>query len=166
MPAEKAQACMTEFCCAPGGAGSSRESLEKELRRQKSEFRELSAILDTATDGIAVLDSQGRILSLNRSGEALFGYDQNEVAGERFISLIAPESRRLANAYFKGLKSHGAASLLNRGLEVIGLARRDYSGLHDAGPHRGIARRRQETGGAFLRPLARPHALEKGRAGA
>jgi PAS domain S-box-containing protein len=105
------------------GAGSGRESLEKELRRQKSQFRELSAILDTAMDGIAVLDSQGRILSLNRSGEALFGYDQNEVAGEYFTSLIAPESRTLANAYFEGLKSHGAASLLNRGREVIGLAR-------------------------------------------
>jgi len=39
------------------GAGSSRESLEKELRLQKSEFRELSAILDTAMDGIVVLDS-------------------------------------------------------------------------------------------------------------
>lgn len=105
------------------GAGSSRESLEKELRLQKSEFRELSAILDTAMDGIAVLDSQGRILSLNRSGEALFGYDQNEVAGKHFTSLIAPESRALANAYLEGLKSHGDASLLNRGREVVGLAR-------------------------------------------
>ncbi len=105
------------------GAGSSRDSLEKELCRQKSEFRELSAILDTAMDGIAVLDSQGQILSLNRSGEALFGYDQNEVAGEHFTSLIAPESRALADAYFEGLKSPGAASLLNRGREVIGLAR-------------------------------------------
>jgi PAS domain S-box-containing protein len=105
------------------GAGSSRESLEKELARQKAEFRELSAILDTAMDGIAVLDSQGLILSLNRSGEALFGYDQNDVAGAHFMSLIAPESRALANAYFEGLKSHRAASLLNQGREVTGLAR-------------------------------------------
>jgi PAS domain S-box-containing protein len=105
------------------GPGSNRESLEKELGRQKAEYRELSAILDTAMDGIAVLDSQGRILSLNRSGEALFGYDQNEVVGDHFTSLIAPESRALANAYFEGMKSHGAASLLNRGREVVGLAR-------------------------------------------
>jgi PAS domain S-box-containing protein len=105
------------------GAGSSRESLEKELRRQKAEFRELSAILDTAMDGVVVLDSQGRILTLNRSGEALFGCDQNEVAGAHFTSLIAPESRALANAYFEEPKSQGAASLLNQGREVIGLAR-------------------------------------------
>jgi PAS domain S-box-containing protein len=106
------------------GAGNGRESLEKELARQKAEFRELSAILDTAMDGIAVLDSQGLILSLNRSGEALFGRDQNEVAGKHFTSLIAPESRALANAYFEELKSQGAASLLNEGRELIGLARR------------------------------------------
>jgi PAS domain S-box-containing protein len=105
------------------GAGSSRERLEKELARQKAEFRELSAILDTAMDGIAVLDSRGLILSLNRSGEALFGCDQNEVAGEPFTRLIAPESRGLAKAYFEGLKSRGAASLLNQGREVLGLAR-------------------------------------------
>jgi len=98
-------------------------NLEMELRRQKSEYRELSAILDTATDGVAVLDRQGLILTLNRSGEALFGYDQNEVAGKPFINLIAPESRALVTDYFEGLKSDGGFSLLNQGREVVGLAR-------------------------------------------
>src|SRR3984893_14802996 len=166
MPAEKAQACMTEFCCAPGGAGSSRESLEKELRRQKSEFRELSAILDTAMDGIAVLDSQGRILSLNRSGEALFGYDQNEVAGEHFASLIAPESRALANAYFDGLKSHGAASLLNRGREVIGLARQGgtipvFMTLGRIGASPGVDKKRAARFCALLRDLTHWKKVER-----
>ncbi|MGQ0446045.1 MAG: ATP-binding protein [Beijerinckiaceae bacterium] len=105
------------------GSGGSREHLEKELARQKAEFRELSAIVDTAMDGIAVLDSQGLILRLNRSGEALFGCDQNEVAGAHFTSLMAPESRALAKTYFEGMQSQGAASLLNQGREVIGLAR-------------------------------------------
>src|SRR3984893_4039850 len=127
------------------GAGSSRQNLEKELRLQKSEFRELSAILDTAMDGIAVLDSHGRILSLNRSGEALFGYDQNEVAGKHFTSLIAPESRALADAYLEGLKSHGAASLLNRGREVVGLARQSggISIFLKAWRRRGVPRGRE-----------------------
>jgi PAS domain S-box-containing protein len=102
---------------------SGRALLEGELRRQKSEFRELSAILDTATDGVAVLDQDGRILSLNRSGEALFGYDQNEVAGAYFTALIAPASKPLAIDYFEGLKADGGVSLLNQGREVEGLAR-------------------------------------------
>ena len=102
---------------------SGRVNLEMELRRQKSEYREMSAILDTATDGVAVLDRQGLILTLNRSGEALFGYDQNEVEGKPFINLIAPESRALVTDYFEGLKSDGGFSLLNQGREVVGLAR-------------------------------------------
>jgi PAS domain S-box-containing protein len=105
------------------GGRSGRALLEGELRRQKSEFRELSAILDTATDGVAVLDQDGRILSLNRSGEALFGYDQNEVAGVYFTALIAPTSKPLAIEYFEGLKADGDFSLLNQGREVEGLHR-------------------------------------------
>jgi PAS domain S-box-containing protein len=148
------------------GAGSSRESLEKELRRQKAEFRELSAILDTAMDGIAVLDSQGQILSLNRSGEALFGYDQNEVAGEHFASLIAPESRGLANAYFEGLKSHGAASLLNRGREVFGLARQGgtipvFMTLGRIGASPGVDEERAARFCALLRDLTHWKKVER-----
>lgn len=103
--------------------GTSRAVLEMELCRQKSEFHELNAILDIATDGVAVIDQEGRILSLNRSGEALFGYNQNEVAGALFTSLIAPASRPLAMDYFEGIKANGDVSLLNRGCEVAGLGR-------------------------------------------
>jgi PAS domain S-box-containing protein len=70
-----------------------------------------------------VLDAQGRIVSLNRSGEALFGYDRAEVAGEPFATLVAPESRERAEAYFDGLKSDGVASLLNDGRDIVGLTR-------------------------------------------
>ena len=98
-------------------------ALETELRRYEAESRELNAILDTATDGLALIDAEGRILALNRSGEALFGYDQNEVLGETFTKLIAVESQAKASDYFSGLKSDGVASLLNDGREVMGRAR-------------------------------------------
>ena len=98
-------------------------SLEMEQRALDAEARELRAILDTATDGVAVLDPAGRILSLNRSAEALFGYDQNEVAGEPFTVLIARESQNAASDYLDGLKSNGVASVLNDGREIIGRAR-------------------------------------------
>jgi PAS domain S-box-containing protein len=97
--------------------------LETELRIQRNEARELNAILDTATDGLAVLDSQGRIVTLNRSGEALFGYDQSEVAGKPLTVLMATESQAKVEDYFDGLRSNGVASLLNDGREIIGRAR-------------------------------------------
>lgn len=109
--------------CLQASADSGRASLEAELRRRESEARELNAILDTAMDGVAVLDAQGRILMLNRSGEALFGFDKIEVAGEPFTMLIAPESRARAEDYLEGMKSNGVVSLLNDGREIMGLAR-------------------------------------------
>jgi PAS domain S-box-containing protein len=93
------------------------------VRTHKNEVRELNAILDTATDGLAVLDSQGQVLALNRSGEALFGYDQSEVAGQPFTMLIAPESQAKVEDYFDGLKTDSVASLLNDGREIVGRAK-------------------------------------------
>jgi PAS domain S-box-containing protein len=89
----------------------------------ETESRELNAILDTATDGVAVLDAAGRILTLNRSGEALFGYDQNEVVGEPFSILFDAQSRAIAEDYLEGLKTNAVKSLLNDGREITGRAR-------------------------------------------
>ncbi|HEY1735642.1 MAG TPA: PAS domain-containing sensor histidine kinase, partial [Methylovirgula sp.] len=100
-----------------------RSKLEAEMRGLRSDADELTAILDTATDGIALIDGEGRILAVNRSAEALFGYDQSEVVGHAFTMLIAPESQTKAQQYFEGLKSDAVASLLNDGRQIIGQAR-------------------------------------------
>ena len=97
--------------------------LEADLRTQKGEARELSAILDTATDGLVILDLDGRIVTLNRSGEALFGYDQSEVVGQPLTVLIAADSQSKVLDYFDGMKSTGVASLLNDGREITGRAK-------------------------------------------
>lgn len=100
---------------------------ELDLQARDARLRELSAILDTATDGVVILDDAGRILSLNRSAEALFGYEQNEVAGETFLVLLAPESHALARDYLEGLRANGVASVLNDGREVMGRVRQGGS---------------------------------------
>ena len=92
-------------------------------RLRQARVAELEAILDTATDGVIVLDETGRILSLNRSAEALFGYDQREVVGDAITVLLAPESHIVALDYLDGLRSSGVASLLNDGREVMGRVR-------------------------------------------
>jgi PAS domain S-box-containing protein len=96
---------------------------EMGLRQRESRMHELESILDTATDGVIVLDETGRILSLNRSAEALFGYDQREVVGDAITVLFAPESHIVALDYLEGLRSPGVASLLNDGREVLGRVR-------------------------------------------
>jgi PAS domain S-box-containing protein len=99
------------------------ETLEMELTALQARCRELEAVLDTATDGVVLVDDLGRILSLNRSAEALFGYDQREVAGEPFSVLLAPDSHVAATDYLEGLKSGGVKSVLNDGREVFGRER-------------------------------------------
>jgi PAS domain S-box-containing protein len=96
---------------------------ELDLRQRESRMRELESILDTATDGVIVLDETGRILSLNRSAEALFGYDQREVVGDAITVLLSPESHIVALDYLEGLRAPGVASLLNDGREVMGRVR-------------------------------------------
>ena len=94
--------------------------LQQRLKGVEAEREEFRAILDTATDGVISLDSEGRITGLNRSAEALFGVGQNEVAGQRFSVLLAGESHASAIDYLDGLKSGGVASVLNDGREVVG----------------------------------------------
>lgn len=99
-------------------------ALELETRKREGEARELHAILDTATDGVAIIDGEGRILSLNKSGQALFGYEPNEIAGEKFTILLARESHSAAFDYLDGLRNNGVKSVLNDGREVTGAAQR------------------------------------------
>ena len=132
--------------------------LEMALRTAEASARELHAILDTATDGVVIIDRDGRILGVNRAAEALFGYDGHELAGRSFGLLFAPESQRAAFDYIDGLLRGGVASVLNDGREVIGRVPRGRAdpAVHDHGPHR---RGRRQV----LRGVPRHHPVEAGR---
>ncbi len=99
------------------------EALRLDVDQRESRIDELVAMLDTATDGVVTVDERGRMLSLNKTAEALFGYDQREVTGELFTLLFAPESHAPALDYLEGLKGGGVASVMNDGREVIGRVR-------------------------------------------
>jgi PAS domain S-box-containing protein len=99
------------------------KALETDAQAADRKALELATVLDTATDGVVMLDSQGAILALNRPAEALFGFDQKEVAGQSVLTLLAPESREPIKAYFDGLRTSGLASLLNDGREALGRER-------------------------------------------
>jgi PAS domain S-box-containing protein len=96
------------------------KNTEFEARRVQNENRELKAVLDTATDGVLLLDRFGRVLSANRSAEAVFGYDATEFAALAFGDLFAPESRSAVLNYLETMSGDSRASLLNQGKEVIG----------------------------------------------
>nr|WP_321445693.1 ATP-binding protein [uncultured Cohaesibacter sp.] len=91
------------------------------ISEEDEKIAELEAILDTATDGVMVLDGQGHVLRMNHSAEALFEVDRHEVAGNSFLELLAEESHKTALDYLGNLRSNGLASVLNDGRDVIGV---------------------------------------------
>jgi PAS domain S-box-containing protein len=93
------------------------------LRRLEGENRALKAILDTATDGVLVLDRAGRVLSANRSAQALFGYESAELTDLSLSDLLAPESRRSVLDYLDRLAVGSGAGMLDAGREAIGRVR-------------------------------------------
>jgi PAS domain S-box-containing protein len=124
VPWEDGTALMLSFRAAPEPAAERVSllpaSFTEELKIARARIGELETILDTATDGVFVIDGGGRIVTFNRAAEALFGIDAALVLGSPFTDLLAEESRKAALDYLDGLASNGVASVLNDGREVIG----------------------------------------------
>ncbi len=100
-------------------------AVEQEASMRNGAASDIQAMLDRATDGAVTLDSAGRILSLNHPAERLFGYDQNEIAGESVLMLLAPQSHPETTARLESLSRTGESEALLRPLQVVG---RDRSG--------------------------------------
>ena len=92
---------------------------EREAMRDGS-ASDLQVMLDWATDGAVTLDAAGRILSLNEPAERLFGYHQNEIAGESVLMLLAPQSHPEATARLEALSRAGEAEGAFRPLQAVG----------------------------------------------
>jgi PAS domain S-box-containing protein len=93
---------------------------EPSSRATDPSLAELETVLDTATDGVLMLDERATIVGANRSAEALFGYERSDLIGQPLTKLLAQESHRAALDYVDGLTKNGVASVLNDGREVIG----------------------------------------------
>lgn len=106
-----------------GIAGAQTQTNDATLRRLEAEATELRAILDTATDGVLVLDRAGRVLSANRSAQALFGYDAADFTDLGLSELFAPESRRSMLDYLDRIAGD-RGSLPDAGREAIGRFKR------------------------------------------
>ncbi|RIY00069.1 PAS domain-containing protein [Aureimonas flava] len=84
----------------------------------QGEVEELQAVLDTATDGILLLDEGERLRKMNGAAEALFGLRPESYAGMPLHDLLAPDSRQSLSDYIGTLRDNGLASILNDGREV------------------------------------------------
>ena len=95
-----------------------------ERARRSGSAEEFEAMLAHAADGAVALDPAGRIVSLNRPAERLFGYEEGEVAGESVLMLLQPQSHPETTARLESLSRDGADELA-RPFPVVG---RDRAG--------------------------------------
>jgi PAS domain S-box-containing protein len=115
---ESALALMIDTQPSAGG-----RQAEPSPQRGEEEIRELRAILDTATDGVLILNSSGRVLSGNRSAQALFGYDAGELGALSLSDLLVPESHRPVLEHLERLARREGVDSLGAGHEAIGRVR-------------------------------------------
>ena len=84
-----------------------------------TQISEVQNILDTTTDGIILLDDEGKIISINASAEALFAIDFEDAVDQELDFLFADESKETIKRYVESVKTAGLDSLINDGEEAI-----------------------------------------------
>src|SRR3979411_1928285 len=63
-----------------------RKRVEQALRASEARWR---AIVESAVDGIVVINARGNVEAFNRAAERLFGYPAHEVVG-RNVNMLMP----------------------------------------------------------------------------
>jgi two-component system sensor kinase FixL len=80
----------------------------------------LTSIVETAIDGILLIDSQGTILMVNTAGTDLFGFSQEEMLGQNISMLMPPPDRENHDTYIHNYQTTGIKKIIGIGREVQG----------------------------------------------
>jgi len=80
----------------------------------------LAVVLETAVDGVIIIDDGGQISAFNRACETLFGYEAAEVIGKNVRQLMPPPYRDEHDAYLGNYLRTGERKIIGIGREVIG----------------------------------------------
>lgn len=89
-------------------------------RRPSLSEARLESVLDTAPDGIIVMDEASRLLVFNKACEKLFGYEADEVFGENVNMLMSQEHQGNHDLYVNRYRATGERRIMGVGREVEG----------------------------------------------
>ncbi len=96
-----------------------RRGAEDEIRRSHALS---SAVVESALDGVVVIDSEGRVTEFNPAAEATFGYTREQALGAELAQLIIPP--HLRTRHREGLArtiESGEATRLDQRVELEGM---------------------------------------------
>src|SRR5204862_190555 len=83
----------------------------------------LRAVVDTAVDGVILIDADGRVLMFNPACERLFGYSAAEVIGRNVKMLMPAPYRDEHDHYLDNFHRTGVKKIIGSGREVTGRRR-------------------------------------------
>jgi PAS domain S-box-containing protein len=91
---------------------------EAVLRRSDDKFR---ALLESAPDGVVIVDERGAIVLVNRQTEELFGHAREQLVGQRFEMLLPERFREVHVAHRAEYLADPGTRAMGPGLELAGL---------------------------------------------
>ena len=77
-------------------------------------------MIDTAVDGVILIDATGTVQIYNEACKRLFGYKADEVIGHNVEMLMPPPYRDEHDTYLKQHLQTGKTNVIGRGREVVG----------------------------------------------
>ena len=80
----------------------------------------LSAIFETAVDGMLIINAQGIIKKINPAGEQLFGYTPGALIGRKVNDLMPAPYREDHDAYLVDYHKTGIKKIIGKGRDVWG----------------------------------------------
>lgn len=94
-----------------------RVKVEEQLRASEERWR---AVIDSAIDGIIVIDSRGSIEAFNPAAVRMFGYGEDEVIGRNVNMLMPAPYHDEHDRYLSHYQATGQAKIIGKGRDVTG----------------------------------------------
>jgi PAS domain S-box-containing protein len=118
---------------------------DRASKRNNSEASWLRAVVETAVDGVILIDTDGIVLMFNPACEKLF-YQADEVIGQNVKTLMPGHYRDAHDGYLENFHRTGERKIIGIGREVIG-QRRDGSTFP---MHLSVGEAKQEEGSSIF----------------